>query len=117
MLVEDIRVFIPSKNYQESKGFYQALGFQMTFESEQVCEFENGDCSFLLQNFYHKELANNLMMQLVVGSVESVHEQLKALTGFDIKFKTPEDLAWGKVLYLWGPSGELWHITELNEQE
>ena len=114
MQVEDIRVFIPSKNYEESKEFYQELGFEMIFESEEISEFENGECSFLLQNFYNKELANNLMVQLAVNSIESVHEKLKSLSEFGVRFNDPEDVAWGKVLYLWGPSGELWHITQFD---
>ena len=30
-----------------------------------------GDCSFLLQNFYHPEHAGNLMMHLLVADVEA----------------------------------------------
>lgn len=112
MKVEDIRVFVPSKNYEISKEFYQALGFTMTFESEKVSEFANGECSFLLQNYYNKEFANNLMLQLVVHSIEPVYEKLKSLSDFGIRFKAPKSEAWGEVLYMWGPSGELWHITQ-----
>jgi predicted lactoylglutathione lyase len=112
--VEDIKVFIPSRNYEESKQFYRAIGFNMTFESEEVAEFENGECSFLLQNFYNEGLANNLMMQLAVKSVETVHQSLSEIKRFEIKFKPPESVPWGRVLYLWGPAGELWHITEFH---
>ncbi|WP_019441140.1 hypothetical protein [Moritella marina] len=34
MKVDDIRVFIPSKNYEISKSFYQALGFEMDFVAD-----------------------------------------------------------------------------------
>jgi hypothetical protein len=27
----------------------------------------------------------------------------------------PKREAWGKVVYMWGPSGELWHLTETQQ--
>lgn len=115
MQVEDIKVFIPSQDFALSKAFYLAMGFSIIFETAQVCEFENGDCSFLLQNFYHEGLANNLMVQLVVSSVEDVYKTLQSLTEFGIKFSEPGIVPWGNVLHLWGPAGELWHITQFSE--
>jgi predicted lactoylglutathione lyase len=44
--VDDIRVFIPSKDYEISKSFYQALGFEMDYVTDDLALFENGDCSF-----------------------------------------------------------------------
>lgn len=114
MQVEDIRAFVPSKDFEKSKLFYQALGFELTFESGGVAEFENGECSFLLQDFYNEEFSNNLMLQLVVSSIELVHEQIQKSPETFSRFKEPENVPWGKVLYLWGPSGELWHITEFS---
>ncbi|WP_342355284.1 hypothetical protein [Pseudoalteromonas luteoviolacea] len=32
--VDQIRVFIPSKDYETSKSFYQALGFKMDYVSD-----------------------------------------------------------------------------------
>ena len=116
MQVEDIRVFVPSKDFEKSKLFYKVLGFKLTFESGDVAEFENGECSFLLQNFYNEEFASNLMLQLVVSSVEGVHKELKELPDMFHRFEEPKEVPWGKVLYLWGPSGELWHITEFSDQ-
>ncbi|WP_444998282.1 VOC family protein [Aliikangiella sp. IMCC44359] len=112
MKVDDIRVFIPSKDYELSKSFYQALGFNLTFESSEVSELVNGECSFLLQNFYQVGVTSNLMIQLSVLDIEQVHSKLQSLSEFNIRFKPPKNKAWGKVIYLWGPSGELWHITE-----
>jgi len=31
-----------------------------------------------------------------------------------VRADPPKREAWGKVIYLWGPSGELWHFTERN---
>lgn len=112
MKVEDIKVFVPSKDYDLSKLFYKAIGFNLVFESSDLCEFENGDCSFFLQNFYNEELASNLMIQLVVADIDKTFTKLKSMDKFKVKYEPPKKTQWGRVLYLWGPSGELWHITQ-----
>jgi hypothetical protein len=111
--VDDIRVFIPSKDYEKSKSFYQALGFQMDYVSEDLCLFENGDCTFFLQNFYNEDFATNLMFQLLVVDIDDAFKVISNLAQLDIKYEPIKTERWGKVIYLWGPSGELWHVTEL----
>ena len=76
---------------------------------------ENGECSFFLQRFYNAELANNLMLQLIVLDINDVFNQISNIKGFDIRYEPIKSEPWGKVIYLWGPSGELWHITKLND--
>ena len=114
MQVNDIRVFIPSKNYEESQSFYQALGFKMAIASEELSIFENGACTFFLQNFYNEDLANNLMLQLSVPNIDDAFAVISSIEGFPIKYEPIKKERWGKVVYLWGPAGELWHVTELN---
>ena len=113
MKVDDIRVFIPSKSYETSQSFYQALGFKMDYVSDDLSLFENGECTFFLQNFYNEELANNLMFQLVVTDIDEAYNTISNLNGFEFRYEPIKKEPWGKVIYLWGPSGELWHITEL----
>lgn len=114
MRADDIRVFIPSKNYEASQSFYQAFGFKMEYASDDLSIFENGECTFFLQRFYNKELANNLMLQLSVLDINEAFEMISKIQGFDIRFEPIKQERWGKVVYLWGPSGELWHVTEFN---
>ena len=116
MQVDDIRVFIPSKDYEVSKLFYQALGFNMDYVSEDLTLFENGDCFFFLQRFYNEELANNLVLQLSVLDINEAYARIASLEGFDFKYKPIQKERWGKVIFLWGPSGELWQITEFASQ-
>jgi predicted enzyme related to lactoylglutathione lyase len=114
MKVDDISVFIPSKNYEASKSFYQALGFKMNYVSDDLSLFDNGECTFFLQNYYNEQFAQNLMFQLSVLDINEAYEIISNLNGFDIKYEPIKLEHWGKVVYLWGPSGELWHVTELN---
>lgn len=112
MQVDDIRAFIPSKDYQVSKLFYQALGFKMDYVSDDLTLFENGDCFFFLQRFYNEELANNLVLQLSVLDINEAYDKISGLQGFEFKYNPIQEERWGKVIFLWGPSGELWQITE-----
>lgn len=114
MKVDDIRVFIPSKDYEVSKSFYQALGFTMSHVSDDLCLFENGECTFFLQNYYNQQFAENLMFQLSVIDIQEAFDVISNLIGFDIRFEPIKQERWGKVVYLWGPSGELWHVTEFS---
>jgi predicted enzyme related to lactoylglutathione lyase len=113
--VDDIRVFIPSKDYQISKSFYQSLGFKMDYVNDDLSLFENGECSFFLQNFYNEQFATNLMFQLSVLDIDEAYKIISNLEGFNIKHEPIKIERWGKVVYLWGPSGELWHVTEFRK--
>ncbi|WP_371257866.1 hypothetical protein [Pseudoalteromonas sp. '520P1 No. 423'] len=55
------------------------------------------------------------MVQLIVLDINDVFNQISNIEGFDIKYEPIKSEPWGKVIYLWGPSGELWHITKLND--
>lgn len=112
MQVDDIRVFIPSKDYEQSKAFYQALGFKADFVSDDLTLFENGDCFFFLQRFYNETLAKNLMLQLSVLDIKEAYKTVTSLQGFNCRYEPIQEERWGKVILLWGPVGELWQITE-----
>ncbi len=114
MQVQDLRVFIPSKDYQESQSFYQALGFKMEYVSDDLSIFQSGECSFFLQKFYNKEFANNLMIQLSVPNIDEAFKVISSIEGVNLRYEAIKQERWGQVIYLWGPSGELWHVTEFN---
>jgi hypothetical protein len=114
MQASDIRVFIPSKDFNESIAFYQALGFVMQPAGEDLAIFEGNGCTFFLQKYYSEEFAKNLMLQLLVPSIEDALAVIESVKNFNIKYQPIKDEAWGRVVYLWGPSGELWHVTQLN---
>ena len=79
-----------------------------------LCILEAGNCTFFLQDFYDEGLAKNLMLQLIVEDIDEAFTRISSLDGFDIRYEPISEERWGKVMYLWGPAGELWHITQLN---
>ncbi|GAB2683133.1 lactoylglutathione lyase [Aliiglaciecola sp. 3_MG-2023] len=113
MQVEDIRVFIPSLDYENSIGFYQQLGFDCEFASDDLTLCKNGECYFFIQRFYNQQLAENLMLQICVEDIEQAYS-LAQNAEHKTKLSEIQTESWGQVFYLWGPVGELLHITQLN---
>ena len=112
MDVIDLKAFIPSKNYEVSKSFYAEIGFSSQYVSEDLTLFQNGDCCFFLQRFYNEELASNFMLQICVSDIHGAHH-LCSNSQHKTKITGIQQESWGKVFYLWGPVGELLHITQL----
>jgi hypothetical protein len=74
--------------------------------------FESVECSFFLQRFYNKELAENLVFQLIVLDIDTAFEMANQ-SKHKTKIPPIQQEHWGKVFYLTGPSGELCHVTQL----
>jgi predicted enzyme related to lactoylglutathione lyase len=113
------RPFIPAKDFDLSKRFYEALGFEKMLDSD-VAIFNTGAGGFILQNFYVKELAENFMMQLMVDDLDAwwAHIESLDLPGiFGVKPpRAPAMQPWGlRIAYVFDPCGVLWHIGERRE--
>jgi uncharacterized glyoxalase superfamily protein PhnB len=114
--VQDLRAFVPAKDFGLSRQFYRDLGFQENWANEQVAEFELGSHRFLLQNYYVKELAENFMMQLLVSDADAwwAHiQQIGLIDKYALSMARPPAMQpWGlRVPYLADPTGVLWHIA------
>lgn len=115
-----MRPFVPAMDFENSGRFYTALGFAVEPLGEKIALVEigsgQGAPSFLLQDFYEKDLAENLMMQLVVQDLDA---WWRHVAGLDVagRFgaatpRPPEVQPWGqRISYLWDPAGVLWHIA------
>ena len=113
---ESARPFLPSKNFDISKKFYEKIGFNKLLDSD-VAIFQVGASAFILQDYYQPEWAGNFMMQLMVDDLDAWWAHIEALdlpTAFDVQPPRPPALQpWGlRVAYLIDPSGVLWHVAE-----
>lgn len=113
---ELIRPFIPAKDFELSKRFYEALGFEKVLDSE-VAIFNAGSGGFILQNYYQEEWANNFMMQLMVDDLDAWWSHIESLDltqRFGVAApKPPAMQPWGlRVAYVVDPSGVLWHVAQ-----
>ena len=120
--VLDLKVCVPTRDFEESKAFYSELGFRCNWETEQLAELQIGDFRFLLQDFFNEQLVSNFMLQLMVSDADKWWQRIcdsKVVDTYDrAKATEPEIQPWGqRVLYLWDSSGVLWHIAVPIEQD
>ena len=116
---ELIRPFIPAKDFELSKSFYEALGFEKVLDGE-VAIFKAGSGGFILQRYFQEEWAKNFMMQLMVDDLDlwwDYVESLDLTSRFGVPAPKPPALQpWGlRVAYVVDPSGVLWHIAQRRE--
>ncbi len=110
------RPFMPARDFDLSKRFYEALGFEKVLDSE-VAIFNAGSGGFILQRYHQKEWAENFMMQLMVDDLDQWWEHIVSLDlakQFGVTPpKAPAMQPWGlRVAYVYDPSGVLWHVAE-----
>ena len=113
---ERTRPFMPAKDFELSKRFYEALGFEKVLDSE-VAIFNAGSGGFILQRYFQEDWAKNFMMQLMVDDLDMwwAHiESLDLTKRFGVPPPKPPALQpWGlRVAYVVDPSGVLWHIAQ-----
>lgn len=113
---ELVRPYIPARDFDLSRRFYVALGFEKILDGE-VAIFRLGASGFLLQRYYQKEWAENFMMQLMVDDLDAWWVHIKALD-LPGRFGVPPPRApamqpWGlRIAYVTDPSGVLWHVAQ-----
>jgi hypothetical protein len=113
---EAARPFLPSKDFEVSKRFYEALGFEKLLDSE-VAIFQIGKTAFILGQHYQVDWAGNFMMQLMVDDLDSWWTHIQGLDladKFGVRAPTaPEMQPWGiRISYVVDPAGVLWHIAQ-----
>ena len=113
---EEVRPFVPAKDFDKSRAFYRALGFAEDHDKD-VSIFQAGKSTFILQRAYQKDWAENFMMHMMVDDLDAWWAHVAALDlagqfGVDPP-KPPEMQSWGlRVAFLYDPSGVLWHIAQ-----
>ncbi len=112
------RPFLPTRDFEASKAFYEALGFDKLVDGE-VAVFDTGQGGFILQRYYQEGC--NHMMQLMVDDLDAwwAHiETLDLAARFDVRAPTaPAMQPWGlKVSYVVDPAGVLWHFAERRKE-
>ncbi len=113
---ERMRPFVPAKDFDRSKRFYETLGFEKVLDGD-VAVFNAGSGGFLLQRYYQEEWAENFMMQLMVDDLDAWWAHIRSLD-LPERFGVPEPKPpamqpWGlRIAYVVDPSGVLWHFAQ-----
>ncbi|GAB4228879.1 MAG: hypothetical protein Tsb0034_00260 [Ekhidna sp.] len=112
--INSIRPFIGAKDYELSREFYRAWGFEEIEISNRMSYFHLGHFGFYLQDYFVKEWVDNSMVFLEVDNLETYWEELKAKnldTQFqNVKLVDPQKYSWGSEGFVHDPSNILWHI-------
>ena len=112
-----LRPFVPARDYDLSRRFYEALGFVATHRDEDVTILKLASFSFILQNYHVQEFAENCMVQILVRDADAwwaKADPARLVEAFGVKPpKAPAMQSWGlKVGFVFDPSGVLWHVAE-----
>lgn len=114
--IEEIKAFVPAKDFELSKEFYETIGFNKGSDSDGIAYFHFDGCSFLLQDFYEEDHANNFLMHILVEDIAAWHEKIKS-SGVEKKYGTKiSDIIeqpWKMLDFVvYDPSGVLWRFGQ-----
>jgi len=116
LTVTEIKAFVPAKDFDLSLRFYRDIGFTLASAGDGVAYFHHGHAAFLLQDYYHPGLAENLMMHLLLEDVDTWWRQIEALNPaekYGVRLEPPALQPWGmRDFILTDPCGVLWRIGQ-----
>jgi hypothetical protein len=117
----ELKAFVPSKDFELCKQFYQDLGFTVEWSNEGLAYIRHGESKFLLQKYYVKEFAENLMMHLLVEDVDAWWKQVNdrdIISKYGVRAGPPEQRPWGiRDFVLFDPTGVLWRIGQTTKRQ
>lgn len=115
--VRATRQMVPAKDFVISKQFYSDLGFQSKMLTDGLAEMTLGTCSFLLQNHYVRDWADNSVIHLYVSDIQPWWHRIVAAdleARYGVKTQAPHRADWGAtVAHMIDPAGVLWWIHEI----
>ena len=114
LAVVELKAFVPARDFALSLQFYQELGFMLASVVDGIAYLHCSGSSFLLQDFYLREHADNFQMHLLVEDVDAWHGKAKEVAlRFQVEIGEPEDRPWAmRDFTLFDPSGVLWRIAQ-----
>ncbi|MEM7194290.1 MAG: VOC family protein [Pseudomonadota bacterium] len=117
--VNDVRTFVPAKEFETSKSFYLELGWKIIWDDDHLAVMENANQRFHLQNYYVKEWAENFMLHVSVDDADAWYKHVSKLIEegrySGVKVDGPKQEEYGAlVTYVWDPSGVLIHFAQWN---
>jgi hypothetical protein len=117
--VTALRPTVPAKSFEISKQFYIEVGFEPKKLTHDLIEMRLGAYSFILQNYYVQQWADNFVMHLRVSDVKLWWDHIVSLdlpSRYGVKTRAPQIEGWGYVAGVIDPSGVLWRIAEVTQR-
>ena len=119
----DVNIFVPTMDFSQSIGFYDAMGWAVNWraEDDSLAELELANCRFYLQNYYNEEWANNFMLHITVDDARAWWQH--ASGGIEnggyqnARLRDPGEQPYGTlVTFVCDPSGVLLHFAQYHNQ-
>ncbi len=111
-----LQPFIPSgNNFEGSKQFFIALGFNITWDAGDYIGFEKDTCKFILQKYDNKDFAENLMISVgITNANEFWHEvnENQLARKFGIRLGKLTKQPYGNEVNIIDIAGVCWHFVE-----
>ena len=109
--INSLIVYTPAKDFELSKSFYSALGFEMAEGQGKTMDCRLGGAIFRLQDYYVKDWAHNFMMKFDVDDVDAWYNHVKKILDTEdfgtARVAEPEMVGDTNVLHVVDPSGVL----------
>ena len=114
----DLRPFIPARDFELSKRFYAALGWETRDVGPKLAlvRVDEGQ-HFYLQDYYVKEFAENMMLHVTVADAQAWHAHVAAALDkgrfTSARVQPPARQPYGaSVVFVHDPSGVLLHLCQ-----
>ena len=116
-LAHDVKAFIPSRAFELSLRFYEAMGWQCNWRHDGLAEREIGKARFYLQKYYVREWAENAMLYIDVDDALAWHQHAQRLVVSGefpgVRTAEPRYEEYGAmVTFVWDPCGVLLHFAQ-----
>jgi hypothetical protein len=110
----ELKAIVPARDFDLSKRFYRAVGFQEDWTNGEIALFKHGGTSFLLRAEEDPAWAAALQLQILVDSADDWYDYIRpALERFGLAAEPPVNRPWGaRDFVLTDPCGVRWRITQ-----
>jgi catechol 2,3-dioxygenase-like lactoylglutathione lyase family enzyme len=119
--IMDQRIFLPTRDLDQSVAFYSRLGWREVFRDDGLAMMELGASRIFLQKYYQPEWAGNTMVHFVVDDAiawQELAERVIAGGGFgeDAKVLAAKRADYGAlVTHVIDPAGVLLHFAQMDK--
>jgi uncharacterized glyoxalase superfamily protein PhnB len=114
--VTEIKAFVPAKDFERSKTFYQDIGFTLASEGGGIAYFHVGNASFLLQDLCADGVAEHFTMHLLVEDVDAWWKRIDesgVVQTYGVTLSPIERQPWRmRDFRVTDPSGVAWRIGQ-----
>ena len=113
-----VRTFVGTRDFEDSRDFYIALGCTLNWERDGLAELEFGGCPFFLQRHYNRQWCENSMLHVTVEDAEAWYRHAKTVIENgpfkgSPRVNPPKEENYGAlVTYIWDPAGVLLHMAQ-----